>query len=134
MAAVALDLFDRRRQHLLAQLFAQLGDDVLADVVGADVEQIELASASRHRPANSATTPWVRPLSGMQGIVDGRQQYRDAQAADHAQENGCGDDESKGFEQGKQFADGASGRLGHGRQFLGSEGRYPVERLVEGLI
>ncbi|MNI91974.1 hypothetical protein D3C73_1497070 [compost metagenome] len=37
MAAITLDLFDRCRQHLLAQLFAQLGDDVLADVVGADV-------------------------------------------------------------------------------------------------
>jgi hypothetical protein len=88
-------------------------------------EQMELASASRHLGQAA-----VR----MQGIVDGRQQHRDAQAADHAQENGRGDDESKGFEQSEQFADGAAGGLGHGRRFLGSEGRYPVERLVEGLI
>ncbi|MNG04114.1 hypothetical protein D3C84_872250 [compost metagenome] len=32
-------------------------------------EQIELASASRHRPANSATTPWVRPLSECRALL-----------------------------------------------------------------
>ncbi|MNN28688.1 hypothetical protein D3C81_1422670 [compost metagenome] len=39
MAAVTFDLVDRRRQDFLPQLFAQFGDNVLADVVGADVGQ-----------------------------------------------------------------------------------------------
>ena len=54
VAAIAFDLFDGRRQHLFAQLFAQLGDDVLADIVGADVradrtDQRQQAQAGEQR-------------------------------------------------------------------------------------
>ncbi|MNN28687.1 hypothetical protein D3C81_1422660 [compost metagenome] len=50
----------------------------------------------------------------MQGIVDGRQQHGDAQAADHAEHDGHRDDQAEGLEQGEQFVDRPTRRLGHG--------------------
>ncbi len=114
MAAIAFDLIDRRRQDFLPQLFAQFGDDVLADVVGADVRQDRgqqgqgtEAGEDHHHRAGQA-------VIGMQGVVDGRQQHGYAQAAEHAEHDGRRDDQAEWLEQGEQFVDRPTRRLGHG--------------------
>ena len=98
MAAIAFNLLDRCRQHFLTQLFAQGGDDVLADIVGADVgtdraEQCQHAQAAEQRDYALGQTGF-----GVQRIIDGGQQDRDTQATDHTQNDRQCDDEPKRFE------------------------------------
>ena len=118
MAAVALDLLDRRREDFFAQFFAQLGDDVLADEIGADVGkdragQRQQAQAGKHRDHRAGQC-----ALGVQHVVDGRQQRGDAQATDHAEQDRHADDQSKGFEQGEQFIDHPACWFAHGGSLL----------------
>ncbi|MNV90394.1 hypothetical protein D3C71_1847780 [compost metagenome] len=118
MAAIALDLFDGRRQHFLAQLFAQSGDDVLADVVGADVGKDRTGQRQQAQAGKGADHGVGQAAVGVQHGVDGRQQRRDTQATDHAQQDGGSDDQAKGLEQGEQFIDHPACWFAHGGSLL----------------
>ncbi|MND73327.1 hypothetical protein D3C80_649000 [compost metagenome] len=113
MAAKAFDLVNRRCQDFFTQLFAQLGDDVLADMVGADVREDRAQQRQHAESGERQDHALAEAAFGMQAIVDGGQQRRDAQAADHAQGNRQSDDRPERFEQGKQLAQRPAWLLGH---------------------
>ncbi|MCY1409120.1 hypothetical protein D9M71_244580 [compost metagenome] len=101
VAAVALDLLDGRRKDFLPQRFAQPGNDVLANIVGADVGADRTAQSQQAQAAEQRDHALGQAVRRMQRVVDGGQQHRHAQATHHAQENGRGDDQSKRFQQGQ---------------------------------
>ncbi|MNZ17986.1 hypothetical protein D3C78_349870 [compost metagenome] len=101
VAAETFDLLDRGRQHLLAQGFAQFGDDVLADVVGADVGADRAGQSQRTQPGEAEDHAVAQAAVGVQATVDGGQQCGNAQAADHAHDDRQGDDRPERFEQGE---------------------------------
>ncbi|PAV70207.1 hypothetical protein WR25_24545 [Diploscapter pachys] len=84
VGTVALQLRDRRHQHLGGQLAAQPRHHLLAHVVG---QQVRAGGAGQGQHAQAAEQQGgmgVRPAGGIHRAVDGGQQGGDAQAADHA--------------------------------------------------
>jgi len=118
MAAVALDLLDGRRQDFLTQLFAQSGDDVLADMVGADVGANRTGQGQQAQPGEHRDHAVADGAFAVQHAVDGRQQCGDAQPAEHAEQGRDDDDQPKGFEQGEQFVDHPACWFAHGGSLL----------------
>ena len=113
MAAIALDLFDGGRQHLLAQRFAQGGNDVLAHSVATDVGKHRAGEGHQAKPGEAPDHALGQAGIVVQGPVDGGQQKGDAEAADHAQDDGKRDGVFKRLEQGEEVLHGAAGGLGH---------------------
>ncbi len=109
MGAVALDLLDRRRQHLGAEVLAQPGDDFLPNVVGAAVG-CHAADQGQHAQAGEGQDhALAHAAGGMQALVDGGQQGGHGQAAEHAQQHRDDYRRAVGFQQAQQFADGPGG-------------------------
>ena len=122
VGAIALDLSDGRRQHLLTEVFAQGGNDPLADVIGTDIGNDRTDQRQHTQRRKRQNHPLGHPGGGVQRIIDGRQQQRDGQAAGHAQGDGHGHDGAKGPEQCEQTVEGAALGVGH-RYFPESEWR-----------
>ncbi|MNH10813.1 hypothetical protein D3C79_703030 [compost metagenome] len=113
MAAIALDLFDGGRQHLLAQFLAQGGDDVLAHPVATDVGKHRAGQGHQAKPGEAPDHALGQAGVVVQGPVDGGQKEGDAEAADHAQDDGQRDGIFERLEQGEKILHGAAGGLGH---------------------
>ncbi|MNO91618.1 hypothetical protein D3C76_831690 [compost metagenome] len=113
MAAIALDLFDGGRQHLLAQFLAQGGDDVLAHPVATDVGKHRAGQGHQAKPGEAPDHALGQAGVVVQGPVDGGQKEGDAKAADHAQDDGQRDGIFERLEQGEKILHGAAGGLGH---------------------
>ncbi|MNF68135.1 hypothetical protein D3C84_499840 [compost metagenome] len=113
VGAVALDLLDRRAEHLGTQVLAQAGDDLLAHIVATDIGGNAAQERHQTQPGEGQDHGAAHAAFAVQPTVDRGQQRGDAQAADNAEHNGCADDVAVRLEQAEDFAKGATRFCGH---------------------